>query len=89
MASPGWLVAFVDWNFLYFSGALFAACLVLPLLASRFQTPPDPGRIEGLTLASVDRAALRSTWNGFDVAATIIVLGVVAGIYLYFSFWIG
>ena len=49
---------------------------------------PDPERIKGLTFDSIDRAAVRATWDAKDVFATVVVLGLVAAIYLYFSFWL-
>lgn len=45
-------------------------------------------RIRGLTYASIDRAAVRASWNWVDVAGTVVVLGLVALVYLCFSFWI-
>ena len=35
------------------------------------------------------RAALRASWGAWDIALTAVVLGLVALIYVYFSFWIG
>ena len=87
--SPAVLAAIGDFNFLYFSGVLFLVSVVTIIVASRSAPPPDPERIRGLTYDSIDRAAVRASWDGRDVAATAVVLGLVAGIYLYFSFWIG
>jgi hypothetical protein len=58
-------------------------------VASRTDAAPDRERIRGLTYDSIDRAALRASWNGWDVAATAVVLGLVATMYIYFSFWVG
>jgi len=86
--TPSFLAAIGDFNFLYFSGVLFAICIVTIIVASRTAERPDPERIRGLTFASIDRAAVRASWGVKDVAATAAVLGLVAAIYVYFSFWI-
>ena len=87
--SPAVLAAVGDFNFLYFSGVLFLICVTTILVASRTSPPPDRERIRGLTFDSIDRAAVRASWDGKDIAATVVVLGLVATVYVYFSFWIG
>ncbi len=89
LESPGILAAIGDFNFLYFSGVLLAICVAVILLASYSAPAPDPERIRGLTFDSIDRAAVRASWNAWDVAATAVVLGLVLTMYLYFSFWTG
>ena len=74
---------------IYFSGVLFLICVATCLVASRTGEPPDLNRIKGLTFDTLDRAAVRASWDGKDVAATAVVLALVAALYLYFSFWIG
>jgi SSS family solute:Na+ symporter len=87
--SPALLAAIGDFNFLYFSGVLFLICVVTIVMASRTDAAPDRERIRGLTYDSIDRAAVRASWDRRDVAATGVVLGLVAALYLYFSFWVG
>jgi len=87
--TPAVLAAVGDFNFLYFSGVLFLICVATCLVASRTGEPPDRNRIKGLTFDSLDRAAVRASWDGKDIAATAVVLALVAALYLYFSFWIG
>jgi SSS family solute:Na+ symporter len=60
-------------------------CIVVSLRGE----PPDRDRIKGLTFGSLDRIAVRASVDWKDVAATAVVLALVAGLYLYFSFWIG
>ena len=36
----------------------------------------------------MDREAVRASWDQKDIIATAVILGLVAAIYLYFSFWI-
>jgi SSS family solute:Na+ symporter len=67
---------------------LFALCVVIVLAASRTAAAPDLVKLEGLTLRTVDRRAVRDSWDARDVLATAVVLGLVVALYLYFSFWI-
>ena len=87
--TPRILAAIGDFNFLYFSGVLFLICVITIVVASRTAAPPDPERIKGLTFDSIDRQAVRASWDARDVVTTAIILGLVAAIYVYFSFWIG
>ena len=87
--SPALLAAIGDFNFLYFSGVLFLISVVIIVVASLTTAAPDPQKIHGLTYASLDRAAVRASWSKRDVAATAVILTLVATLYIYFSFWIG
>jgi SSS family solute:Na+ symporter len=82
------LAAIVDFNSLYFSGVLFFVSVALDLIVSYATAEPDRERLTGLTHASIDRKAVRASWNRWDVAGTCVVLGLVLGLYLYFSFWV-
>ncbi|MEO1034213.1 MAG: sodium:solute symporter [Pseudomonadota bacterium] len=88
IASIGWLAAIGDFNFLYYSGVLFAMSVVITIVASLSAPPPPAAQLAGLTFATQDRAAVRASWNRTDIAITALVLGIVAAIYLYFSFWL-
>src|SRR5690606_9257580 len=87
--SPAVLAAVGDFNFLYFSVVLFLTCVVVIIAASRTAPAPDPDRIQVSTFDSIDKAAVRASWDFKDVAATAVVLGLVAVLCVYFSFWIG
>ena len=86
--NPALLAAIADLNFLYFSGLLFLICLGVIIVFSRGEAAPEPAQLRGLTLAHMDREAVRASWNRKDVAATAVVLSLVAAIYIYFSFWV-
>lgn len=87
-AGPGFLAAIAEFNFLYFSGVLFAICIAVVVGVSYTAAPPAPEQLRGLTISTIDHRAVRQSWNRNDVIATVVVLGLVATIYLYFSFWI-
>ncbi|MDE0507049.1 MAG: sodium:solute symporter [Gammaproteobacteria bacterium] len=86
--NPALLAAIADLNFLYFSGLLFLICLGVIIVFSRGEAAPEPAQLRGLTLAHMDREAVRASWDRKDVVATVVVLGLVATVYLYFSFWV-
>jgi SSS family solute:Na+ symporter len=87
--SPQILAGIGDFNFLYFSGILFLICVVTIVVASLLSAAPDQARIKGLTFSTLDRAAVRASWDTRDIVATAVILGLVATLYVYFSFWIG
>ena len=88
MESPAVLAAIGDFNFLYFSGVLFLICSVIIVGMSYTSARPDQEQIRGLTFSSLDRQVVRASWDRKDVIATTIILGLVATMYVYFSFWI-
>ncbi|MCP4168995.1 MAG: hypothetical protein GY759_24315, partial [Chloroflexi bacterium] len=52
---------------------------------------PSEEQIVGLTYATAtdeQKRDNRASWNKWDVIATVVVLGLVLGFYLYFSFWL-
>jgi SSS family solute:Na+ symporter len=88
ISNPAILSMIGDFNFLYFSGVLFLISIVIIILVSYKTSPPDQQKIHGLTFSTINHEAIRSSWNTKDVVATIIILGLVATLYIYFSFWI-
>lgn len=89
--AAGPLKAIGDYNFLFASGWLFGITVAVVLAASRLAPPQSDREVAGLTFSAfseADRREIRESWNAADVAATGVVLGLVAAIYLYFSFWI-
>lgn len=92
IASPAFLAAVGDFNFLYFSGVLFAVSVVVITVTSLLSAPPPPEQIASLTYATAtdeDRRVNRANWNRWDILLTVVVLGLVVGLYVYFSFWLG
>lgn len=86
--NPAFLAAIADFNFLYFSGVLFLISIAVIVVFSYGAAPPKPEQIRGLTVATIDREAVRQSYDRKDIAATAVVLGLVAAVYLYFSFWV-
>jgi SSS family solute:Na+ symporter len=86
--TPSFLAAIGDFNFLYSSGVLFLICSAIIVAMSYTSAGPDRDQIRGLTYSSIDRELVRASWDRKDVIATGVVLGLVATMYIYFSFWI-
>ena len=86
--SPTFLAAIADFNFLYFSGVLFLISVTTIIAASYTAPAPRIEQLQGLTYASMDRKAVRDSWDRREVIATAVILGLVAVVYGYFSFWI-
>ena len=92
ISDPAFLAAIGDFNFLYFSGVLFAASIGIVIVASLLTAPPRPEQIVSLTYATAtdeDKKNNRANWNVIDVLLTVAVISLVVGLYLYFSFWMG
>ena len=88
IANPELLAYIGDINFLYFSGILFLFCALLICLVSYQTELPDENQIDGLTYRTIDKEAIRESWDQKDIYATGFILALVLAIYLYFSFWI-
>lgn len=89
--NPVFLAAISDFNFLYFTGVLFAVSIILVVVVSLLSPPQSEEQVKSLTYATAtqeDKRLNRESWNKWDVITTVGVLGCVLAIYLYFSFWL-
>lgn len=91
LAPGGWLEAVGRYNFLYASGWLFLVSVGIVVGAS-FTAPAQPAaQLAGLTYGAVAATAQPghdASWGWPEVLGTVVVLGLVLGIYVYFSFWL-
>ena len=90
--TEGLLANVAAFNFLYYSGVLLLISIGVIVVISHLTPPPTAEKTDGITwggLSDEDRYAIRNSWNSMDVIATLAVLGLVLGMYLYFSFWLG
>lgn len=91
IAEPRWLAAIGDFNFLYATGLLFAASIVLLIVGSLSAPPPAPEQIRGLTFSTVRaeaREEIRRSWDTGNKLMAALILALVGAMYLYFSFWL-
>ncbi|MBM4032691.1 MAG: sodium/solute symporter [Planctomycetes bacterium] len=85
---PPWLVAFGKFNFLYFCLVLFAVSVVTVVVVSLLTSRPPEEKLKGLTYATVTaegRDEARRSWGAWEVVHTLIILGAIAAVYLYFT----
>ena len=87
-ASENWFkYLFYDVNWLFFSGGMLLACIIIVILVSMYTKPAPAEQIEGLTFGSTtpeQNAATRASWNHWDVIHTCIILGITVVFYIYF-----
>ena len=87
-AAGGWFkAAFYDFNWLFFSGCMLVACMLIVIVVSMFTKPAPAEQILGLTFGSTtpeQKAATRASWNHWDVIHTVIILGITVAFYIYF-----
>jgi solute:Na+ symporter, SSS family len=89
---PALLAAIGDFNFLYATGILFVASALLMIVGSLASPPPSAAQIEGLTYTSI-RALhgeeISRSWDTGNKVLAGLILALVGGMYVYFSFWLG
>ena len=90
-AMPDWLGAIARFNFLYASGVLFVIAVIVIIVVSLMTKAPDEAKIANLTFSTCteeQRRENRESWNAWDVLHTVIILGAVVGIYVFFTVWL-
>ncbi|NQT01000.1 MAG: sodium/solute symporter [Planctomycetes bacterium] len=91
ITSPEWLVNVGQYNFLFASGWLLLISIVAIVGVSLVTAPPNYEQIVDLTYATTSpeqKKERRESWGLVEVLMTVVVLGLVLGLYLYFSFWL-
>ncbi len=89
--SPEWLVYIGNYNFLFATGWLTLISIAAIVGVSLLTAPPNYEKIADLTYATVtpeQKKERRESWGLVEVLITVVVLGLVLGLYLYFSFWL-
>lgn len=84
----GLLYDFATINFLYFCIYLFLFSIVVMVVVSLASPPSSAEQIRGLTFATTvaeDKAASRASWNKWDVILSLIVVGIIIAVFVYFS----
>jgi SSS family solute:Na+ symporter len=91
MEPTGILGGIGAYNGYYFTGILFLISVVLIVGISYSTTPEDETRLAGLTYESMTPAQkdeYRASIGWPDYVGTAVVLAMVLGVYVYFSFWL-
>src|SRR5699024_7450543 len=74
--------------FQYYSLFIFLVCIAVMFGVSYMTAPPSYEKISGLTygtLTEEDKALSRSSWNWVDVTLSVLLVGIILFIYIYFS----
>ncbi|HEY2070151.1 MAG TPA: sodium:solute symporter [Rhizomicrobium sp.] len=83
----GWIFDFWNIHWLYYTQILLVVTAVLMIAISLMTRAPAPGTVKftwyGATPA--EKAETRASWNGWDVALSLVVLAAVA--LFYVTFW--
>lgn len=80
-----------DFNGYYFSGVLFLFSVIFVIVLSLATPAPSVAKVENLTFSSVSKdwkRENRASWGLPDVLGSAVVLALVLGVYVYFSFWL-
>ncbi|MDZ7639067.1 MAG: sodium:solute symporter [Bryobacterales bacterium] len=80
-----------DFNGYYFSGVLFLFSVLFIIAVSLATLAPSEEKVKNLTFASVSselRTENRASWGMVDVAGSGVVLALVLGVYVYFTYWL-
>jgi SSS family solute:Na+ symporter len=75
-------------NFLTFAAWFFLFCVILCLVVSWLTPAPSEEQIQGLTFATLSdeqRKANRASYNFWDIAFSLIVIGIVAYVMVSFT----
>jgi solute:Na+ symporter, SSS family len=91
LENPALLAWVGDFNFLYATGVLFVVSAVIMIVASFVTAAPPIEKVRGLTYGSVHHDAgteIKASWNFGNKLMAGLILLLVAGLYLYFSFWL-
>jgi solute:Na+ symporter, SSS family len=84
---PGLIQAFVDINWLYFSFLLFVFTCAIIYVVSKVTPKAPEEQIAGLTYSSVTReqtAGDRQSYGAWEIFHTVVIVGIIAAIYIYF-----
>ena len=86
------LTGFLGWlaniNFLFFAPSLFLLSVLILVIVSFATEAPSAEQLQGLTYSTVlaeDKAKSRASWGMTEVIHTLIIVGIIATILVYFS----
>jgi solute:Na+ symporter, SSS family len=88
---PAFLAAIGDFNFLYATGILFVASAILMIVGSLTSEAPPEAQIRGLTYKSIRELhgeEISRSWDTGNKVLASLIVALVLGLYLYFSFWL-
>ncbi|MCB1127776.1 MAG: Na+/glucose cotransporter, partial [Verrucomicrobiae bacterium] len=91
MSDPALFAAIGDFNFLYATGVLMLISVVVMIGFSLAGAAPSEEKTRGLTYGSIHHLAgeeIHNSWDWGNKLMAGLILLLVGGLYLYFSFWL-
>ncbi len=91
ISDPAFLAAIGDFNFLYATGVLMLISVIVMIVVSLMTPPPTEEQTRGLTYGSIHHLAedeIKGSWDFGNKLMAGLILLLVGGMYLYFSFWL-
>jgi len=91
LSNPAFLAAIGDFNFLYATGVLMLISVIVMIVVSLMTPAPAEEKTKGLTYGSIHHLAADEIHNSWDFGNKLmagLILLLVGGMYLYFSFWL-
>lgn len=90
-SDPALLAAIGDFNFLYATGVLMLVSVIVMIVVSLLTPAPAEEKTRGLTYGSIHHLAedeIKGSWDFGNKLMAGLILLLVGGMYLYFSFWL-
>jgi SSS family solute:Na+ symporter len=84
----GWLFTYADINFLHFAILLFLVCSTVLIGISLMTQKPQINKLAGLTFSTKDmggKISINKIWTRKDITLSILLIGCVSIIWIYFS----
>ena len=91
LSDPAFLAAIGDFNFLYATGVLMLVSVIVMVVVSLMTPAPAEEKTRGLTYGSIHHLAedeIKGSWDWGNKLMAGLILLLVGGMYLYFSFWL-
>lgn len=92
LTTPALFAQIGDFNPYYSTGVLFVISAVVMIVVSLLTPPPPPEKIHGLTYGSIHKESaeeIHASWDLGNKVLSAVILLLVLGLYLYFTFWLG
>jgi SSS family solute:Na+ symporter len=87
-ATSSFIYALADMNFLMFGVYFFLVCILIAVGVSLATTPPSQEKIANLTFGTIspeEKAASRTSYNWKDIFFSVLILGIVIAIMIFFN----
>ena len=84
----GWLFTYADINFLHFAIVLFLVCSTVLIGVSLLTQKPQTEKLAGLTFSTKEidtKISINKIWKRKDLILSVLLIGCIVMIWIYFS----